>query len=79
MTLEQNWPQYPRGIAPFSLWTASITRVYMKYELLIFKIKFNVNLKFHSKGDFQKTLLKEAGFLHNLRLESSLFHIYTLL
>ena len=50
---------------------------YIKYELLIFKIKFIVNLKFHSDGDFQKTLLKEAGLLHNLRLESSLFHRYT--
>ena len=38
-----------------------------------------VSLKIHSKGDFFRALLKEAGLLHNLRLGSNLIQIDTLL
>ena len=38
-----------------------------------------VSLKIHSKGDFFRALLKEAGLLNNLRLGSNLIQIDTLL
>ena len=38
-----------------------------------------VSLKIHSKGDFFRALLKEAGPLHNLRLGSNLVQIDALL
>ena len=38
-----------------------------------------ISLKIHSKGDFFRALLKEAGLLHNLRLGSNLFQVDTLL
>ena len=52
----------------------------MRYELFIFKIKLLSILKFiQNKVIFFKALLKEARFLHNLRLGSSLFQMDTLL